>query len=475
MASRSARRRYCRCGTYLAADNIGRQCAQCERISRDKLIAPPHVPAEFWQTQQFRDAFDAQHIGRVSRAYRTHPHHHAVYGSNGISQTLLGQWLGLHQPQISRIETGPPIRNLDTLAYWVKVLRIPPRLLWFRLPADKPVTEETTSADPPLELPFTQVLLTSTNEQTDEQLSADGGRGVPSDPMRRRTLVTWGLTTTAIAGRGVGSLGQVGTAEVIQLQGSTARLHALDQRHGGETLWKAAAAGVREAYLKLEHATYSSSVGQQLLKATARLQLCAGWLAFDAGRHDVAQTSYTDALMLARQAGDSETEIRAFSLLALRSNILGRPREARRLAITASQIKAPTGGSPLLTAIPPLRQAVASSLMSEMCESDQAITEARRALERDHDGPIEQWCAFLNSMKIDAVEATCALEANRPSRAAALLERAITGYGDNNQYARNRALYRVRLAHARLDMRAVDGATEAANVAIDDLSQQLSS
>jgi hypothetical protein len=31
-----------------------------------------------------------------------HPHHHAVYGPSGISQTLLGQWLGLQQPQISR-------------------------------------------------------------------------------------------------------------------------------------------------------------------------------------------------------------------------------------------------------------------------------------------------------------------------------------------------------------------------------------
>ncbi|MGH3896874.1 MAG: hypothetical protein ACRDTA_01215 [Pseudonocardiaceae bacterium] len=84
----------------------------------DKLIAPPQVPPEFWRTEQFRDAFTAQHIGRVSRAYRTHSHHHTVYGPDGITQTLLGQWLGLSQPQISRIEGGAPIRNLDTLVYW---------------------------------------------------------------------------------------------------------------------------------------------------------------------------------------------------------------------------------------------------------------------------------------------------------------------------------------------------------------------
>ncbi len=134
---RSARNRYCRCGTHLAADNKERQCARCQRAARDKLIAPPQVPPEFWATEQFRDAFAAQHIGRVAHAYRLHPYHHTVYGPSSISQTLLGQWLGLRQPQISRIETGPPIRDLDTLAYWARVLRIPPDLLWFDLPTGR--------------------------------------------------------------------------------------------------------------------------------------------------------------------------------------------------------------------------------------------------------------------------------------------------------------------------------------------------
>lgn len=192
MVSQSARRRYCRCGTHLAADNTGSQCAQCERVSRDKLIAPP------------------------------------VYGPSGISQTLLGQWLDLSQPQISRIETGPPVRDLDTLAYWARVLQIPPKLLWFRLPEDKsqPVTAEVAGTDPQEhsasklpEPPSTTMLVTSTDEQTAKQLGTDSERGVPSDPMRRRTLVTWGLATTASAGMGLTAGGQVGAAYVARLQG----------------------------------------------------------------------------------------------------------------------------------------------------------------------------------------------------------------------------------------------------------------
>ncbi|MBV9160191.1 MAG: helix-turn-helix transcriptional regulator, partial [Pseudonocardiales bacterium] len=137
VGSRPVQHRYCRCGTHLAADNSEHQCARCQRASRDKLIAPPQVAAEFWQTERFRQAFAAQHIGWLSRAYRTHPHHYAVYGPSGISQTLLGQWLGLGQSQISRIETGAPIRHLDTLHHWVRVLRIPAELLWFRLPPEE--------------------------------------------------------------------------------------------------------------------------------------------------------------------------------------------------------------------------------------------------------------------------------------------------------------------------------------------------
>ena len=133
MGARPRRQRYCRCGTHLAADNTEHQCARCQKASRDKLIAPPEVPAEFWQTDQFREAFGAQHMGQVARSYRLNLYHHSVYGPGGISQGLLGQWLGLKQPQISRIETGPPILNLDTLRYWARVLRIPPELLWFDL------------------------------------------------------------------------------------------------------------------------------------------------------------------------------------------------------------------------------------------------------------------------------------------------------------------------------------------------------
>lgn len=306
-----------------------------------------------------------------------------------------------------------------------------------------------------------------------EQPNKHVERKVPFDPMRRRTFVKWSFATTAATGLGIESTAKVSSADVARLQHTTARLYRLADQHGGETLWQAAAARVNEGYLILERNTYSSSIGQQLLMTTGRLQVCAGWLAFDAGQDDAARACYEGALALARQADDSDVEIRALANLARQSYVLGRPREAQRLATAAEHVAVSAGGSSRLAVITQLRKAVASSLIADASEAARAITQARRALDRDRDEPTEEWCAFLSPAEVDGIEATCALELGWASRAESLLEQAVASYG--NQYARNRALYRVRLARARLDMKAVDGAAEAANGALDDLSGELAS
>ena len=102
--------RYCQCGKPLARDHASARCGLCEQGDQKRAEAP-ELPADFWKTPGFRDAFDAQHMGHVARAYRRHPLNVANYGRDGIPQELLGDWLGLTQAQVSRIENGPPIRK----------------------------------------------------------------------------------------------------------------------------------------------------------------------------------------------------------------------------------------------------------------------------------------------------------------------------------------------------------------------------
>ncbi|MGH8347229.1 MAG: hypothetical protein ACRES5_11795, partial [Pseudomonas sp.] len=148
------------------------------------------MPADFWETEQLRDALAAQHIGRVSCAYRKHPHHAALYGKDGVPQAIVGDWLGLTQAQISRIENGPPVLHLDSLAHWARTLRIPGYLLWFKLPnrlehepAGSGFGLKQSDQLPPDALTQPGVVI----------IGADGQE--QTDPMRRRTFLLGGVAT----------------------------------------------------------------------------------------------------------------------------------------------------------------------------------------------------------------------------------------------------------------------------------------
>lgn len=123
--------RYCHCGTRLARDNPDQRCAVCRQRGRDVLRNAPTVPRTFWQTDQLRDALGDWHMGRVIQAYRHHPWH-----GRPLAQEVLAGWVGLTQTQLSRIENGPPVSDLTKLIQWARVLRIPPELLWFKLPGE---------------------------------------------------------------------------------------------------------------------------------------------------------------------------------------------------------------------------------------------------------------------------------------------------------------------------------------------------
>jgi transcriptional regulator with XRE-family HTH domain/tetratricopeptide (TPR) repeat protein len=303
--------------------------------------------------------------------------------------------------------------------------------------------------------------------------SPPDNQAVALEDMRRRTVLKWGLAATATASLSTGAGTTVGMADVKRLQRAAARLHNLDQQHGGDSLWHSALAEAGTGMHLLEYGTYTSTVCQHLLSATGQLQICAGWLALDAGRHDLARSCFSEALAMSRQAADARIETRALANLAFQSNVLARPREAVRYAAGAEQAATGRGATTLLAVIPQLRLAIGSALAGKARDADRALSTARRVFERNADTATEEWSAFLSPMEIDGIEATCALELQRPGRAERLLENTIAGYA--TQLARNLAGWRVRLIRARLDMGAVDGAAEAAHRALDSLTGEVAS
>jgi len=208
-------------------------------------------------------------------------------------------------------------------------------------------------------------------------------------------------------------------------------------------------------------------VGKRLREATGRIEMCAGWLAFDAGHHDVARGCYNEALGLALQADDAEVETHALANLAFQANIVGSPRQAARWAEAADRSASATDKYARLGIIPQLRLALASALMGERSTFDRAMTRSRKILDADAGKPVEQWCAFLTPAELDGIDGTCALELGQTPRAVPLLTSAITGLGD--AYARSRAIYKARLSRAHLGAhRDVEQAVSVAHGALDD-------
>ena len=477
MASRPRRQLYCRCGTLVAKDNTERQCARCQRASRDKLITPPEVPAEFWQTDQFRDAFAAQHMGRIARAYRTHPYHYAVYGPSGVSQGLLGQWLGLSQPQVSRIENGPPILNLDTLAYWARVLHIPPELLWFRLPDEKgerAVTEPAVSqfgvtlagpqpngaqpgsdmsgesADDPEHDP---VLVAPWNHRgtVEAVVVLSGG-----DRVKRRVFLSLaGSALTAPAHQWlvhepepvVAGLagGRVSTGVVDRLPAMIAELRAMDDVAGGGYVLSLAQCHFGWVAGLLDRSSYGDATGRKLHVALAELGQFIGWVCYDTAQHGLAQRYYIAGLRAAHTADDRLLGAHILGSMAYQAAHQGQPGEAVTIIDTAV---AGTRGqqTPRLLAELYIRKAHGFAVLNDTSACTAAISQARTHVEQagNDDGP--PYLYWVRPAEITASAGECLLRLGQADQAAACMEQGIALF--DTPFDRDRQYYVAHLAEA---------------------------
>ncbi|SER79789.1 hypothetical protein SAMN04487818_105264 [Actinokineospora terrae] len=114
------------CRRPMASDNSGRLCTPCARRSVQASPAE-EKPDEFWRRPALREALRSKHIGYVINAYRLE--HRPV-----LTQAAVGRWLGLGQPQVSRLESSrTPVHDLNKLEAWARALHIPQPHLWFQL------------------------------------------------------------------------------------------------------------------------------------------------------------------------------------------------------------------------------------------------------------------------------------------------------------------------------------------------------
>jgi len=458
----SATQRYCRCGTRLAADNPASLCAACQRATRDKLIAPPVVPVLFWATDELRDSFAAQHMGRVCRAYRHHPFHTAVYGTNGITQALVGQWLGVSQAQVNRIEKGAAPKNVDTLTHWARVLRIPPDLLWFDLPGHRrakaasvnELFEFGTAGTDTSQLTLVSDEWTHAHSNNIAELLREGAElPITADTVSRLAhewlVVEPPQLIEARSGR------HIGGGLVAKVERRVAQLRRMDDFVAGGDLHELVERELHTTTSLLRDAAYSEAMGRRLLVAIGELCQLAGWVTGDAGNYPIAAHYHSVGIKAAHAAGDTPLAANIISTLAYQVSNVGNPHEAILLAQTADT-GAKHHATPTTRALFKERVAWANAKAGDRRQTERALATVETDYEHRTPDDDPEWVYWLTEAEINVMAGRCYVELGAPGKAVPLLSGALVHYDE--RMTRELALYTSWLAEAQVMLGDVDEA-----------------
>jgi transcriptional regulator with XRE-family HTH domain len=281
-------------------------------------------------------------------------------------------------------------------------------------------------------------------------------------PVLRRTFIL-GLGTV-LALPVLPTRGRLGLGDIDAVQAASARLHTLDDRHGGAELAEVAARYVEHIEKSARSCSYGMAVQKALHTAIGDLAASAGWFAFDGGRQEAARLWWDRALRYAVLAGDPALQARIWSYMARQSCELGHGGEAvaiARVALDATRHRR----DPRLSALLHSRVALGHSLTGEAGRAGQSLHRADRLLDAFDRADSEPWLMFMGPAEITGQAAL--VEYNLGAYGAAV-ERDEVALGMLSEgFARNGFAAQVSLARNRLAAGDADAAITAGHRALD--------
>ncbi len=343
-------------------------------------------------------------MGRVCRAYRGHPFHGLP-----LSQELVAGWLGITQAQLSRIETGSPIRDLDKLIHWARTLRIPPHELWFDLPGVRRHGHQATSR--------------TDDHSRQPACLVDELRTVPVGTRPGRNG----------AAHGVGS-------DVAAIQS----FRAADRQVGGGHMYATVIDYLRTGIGPRLLEPVGNAHGPVAFCAAAALTEMAGWMAHDAGQQALAQQHFVRAFDLVKVGGDQHLAAHILASMSHLANHLDRPSEAVLLA-RAGQAEVRSGPcNPGLEARLYAMEAGGLAALQEPVDCARALGCADKALNRIPSSEPSEWISCFDEASLAIEAARCLRRLGQIARARGEAERVVAlRPGDR---ARSRAFGQLTLA-----------------------------
>ena len=186
---------------------------------------------------------------------------------------------------------------------------------------------------------------------------------------------------------------RVGLTEVDGVRAMRHNLKAIDDARGGGAALPLAVAYLRREVAPLLRGRFSDPIGRSLFSATAEFTLGVGWMAYDAGRHELAQRYMTQALRMSHAANDRAFGGRILAAMSHQALHLGDVRHGIDLA-SAARTGTKGVATPTVTAMLAAMEACAHATHGDATRCLKALSEAERAHGHSNPGDDPGWVDF---------------------------------------------------------------------------------
>lgn len=258
---------------------------------------------------------------------------------------------------------------------------------------------------------------------------------------------------------------RVGESTVEDLSARVHSLRLADDVLGGEDLIVPAYRELDAAVRVYRESTHTEETGRKLLTVIGEFAQIAGWVASDAGHHELAAKTYALGMSAAREAGDNVLESHLVGSLAYQmTNVGNDPRDG--VALAKAAVKAVGPDSPgRARALAWDRLAWAHARENDAQAAMRALGEASSALAADGGHETPAYLYWVDPGELQVMEARVHTELRRPLRAVPLLTDVLARY--DATHTRELALYLSWLAVALADANEPEEAARLARRMLD--------
>lgn len=247
-----------------------------------------------------------------------------------------------------------------------------------------------------------------------------------------------------------------------RVERSVADFHHLDDDEGGGGIaleW--ANQEFRFVSKLINNGTYDDAIGRRLYTALAQLGQVAGWMAYDAGRHGLAQRYWFAGMHAARAADDRALAAMILSCMAFQATYAGRPQDAITLLETA-EAGAARRATPTVLAMLRAWKARAYAELRDEAAFGRTLNAADDIYQYSNPADDPVWIDWMIQPSLTSEIGKAWLQLNRPDKA-----RPILTEGINEAVPRDKVLYLAFTAQAHLLDDQLDAAATVACEATD--------